>query len=265
METRTDLLTAALAARYAATLDRDPPADHAPQGIHWCLCTPDAATAALGPDGHPAGGGGFLPQSPLPRRMWASSDVRFIAPIRVGAAIERQSTVASAVEKQGGTGPLLFVTVEHATLADGATAIEEKQTIVYRGAESGGPAPTPSPAPDESWEWRRDIVPNPPLLFRYSALTFNSHRIHYDLPYATGEEGYRGLVVHGPLMATLLLDLADRELGPNRLTTFSFRAVSPAFVGEPIALLGRRDGDGLKLMVRAAAGHAIMTAKAAFA
>ncbi len=261
-ERRHDQLTPALAARYAATFDRDA-SSAAPQGIHWCLCTPEVATAALGPDGHPADGGGFLPQSPLPRRMWASSDVTFHAPIAVGAVIERASTVLDSVAKSGSSGDLLFVTVGHETHADGALAVSEKQTLVYRAAPTPGvAAPSPSPAPPEAWHWQREIVPGAALLFRYSALTFNSHRIHYDLPYATNEEGYAGLVVHGPLLASLLLDLADRELGRDRLVDFAFRAVAPAFVDGPLTLLGRRDGDSLALRVRAATGHDHMIATA---
>jgi 3-methylfumaryl-CoA hydratase len=257
------MLTPALADRYAAAFDRDR-RDTAPQGIHWCLCTPDTSTATLGPDGHPAGGGGFMPESPLPRRMWASSAVTFHAPIAVGAAIERVSAVLDSTEKTGGSGPLLFVTVGHETRADGVLAVDERQTIVYRAAPSPGasPARAPAPASLEQWHWRREITPTTPLLFRYSALTFNSHRIHYDLPYASGEEGYPALVVHGPLMASLLLDLADRELGRDALASFSFRAVAPAFVDAPLTLLGRREGDAIVLRVRSAAGHDHMTATA---
>jgi 3-methylfumaryl-CoA hydratase len=253
---RTDRLEPALLARFLATFDR-PARDTGPQGIHWCLCTPDAATAALGPDGHPAGGGGFLPVSPLPRRMWASSTVTFQRPIPLGAAIERTSIVASTTEKAGASGKLLFVEVDHRTTTDGAIAVEERQTLVYREAPApGAPAPTPpAPAADEHWDWRRELVPTPPLLFRYSALTFNTHRIHYDLPYATQAEGYPALVVHGPLMASLLLDLADRELGPDRLATFAFRAVAPAFVDAPLTLLGRVEGKQVTLKVRGADGR----------
>ncbi|MDO7842089.1 HTD2 family dehydratase [Sphingomonas immobilis] len=262
-DTRTDLLTPALAARYAATFDRETAA-HAPQGIHWCLCTPEAATTGLGADGHPAGGGGFLPESPLPRRMWASSAVSFHGPLPVGAAIERVSTVLDRTEKTGASGTLLFVTVGHETRADGALAVSEKQTIVYRAAAAPGapPPPAPPPAPEEAWDWQREIVPGAPLLFRYSALTFNSHRIHYDLPYARDVEGYPGLVVHGPLMASLLLDLADRELGRDALASFDFRAVAPAFIDAPLTLLGRREGDAVALRVRSAAGYDHLTATA---
>lgn len=259
-ETRHDLLTPALVARFAGTFDRAAPAELAPQGIHWCLCPPDAATAALGGDGH-----AVVDPSLPPRRMWASSEVRFLAPITIGAAIERRSQVTERTEKQGSSGRLLFVKLDHATSANGAVAVRETQTIVYREAAAPA-APAARPAArtglPEDGPWRRTVVPSPALLFRYSALTFNSHRIHFDLPYAQAVEGYPGLVVHGPLMATLLLDLADRELGPNRLTGFSFRAMAPTFAGEPITLAVERDNDVLTLSVLDAAGGTIIGATA---
>lgn len=266
-EHRRDVLTPALAAHFAATLDRSVADEVAPQGIHWCLCTPETATRSLGEDGHPAGGGGFLPPSPLPRRMWASSDVEFLRPLRVGAAVERHSRVLSAKEKTGGRGPLLFVTVAHETASEGETAVRETHTIVYR--EAAMPARTgspPEPATDvgRDWPWRRVVTPSPPLLFRFSALTFNSHRIHYDLAYAREVEGYPGLVVHGPLMATLLLDLADRELGSNRLARFAFRALSPAFAGEPLTLVGRPGNGTVSFAVLGVDGRTVMTAEATF-
>lgn len=258
-ETRTDTLTPALAARYAATFDR-PARETGPQGIHWCLTTPEAATASLGPDGHPA-----QDDYPgLPRRMWASSDVTFHAPIPVGAAVIRTSRLADSTEKSGKSGRLMFVTVAHDITANGAPAVSERQSIVYREPARPGAAPPP-PGPllaDRTWDWKRALTPDETLLFRYSALTFNSHRIHYDRPYAMHEEGYPGLVVHGPLMASLLLDLADRELGPDRLASFSFRAVSPAFVGAPMTLLGGRDGDRVDLAIAGPDNAMIMQASA---
>ncbi len=186
----------------------------------------------------------------------------FAAPIRIGAQVERISTVLDTVEKRGATGPLLFVTVGHQIRADDVLAVEERQTIVYRTAPlpRSPPPPPPPPAADAQWDWQRAIIPSASLLFRYSALTFNSHRIHYDLPYAQRVEGYPGLVVHGPLMATMLLDLADRELGPNALADFAFRAVAPAFADAPLTLLGRVDGPVVTLCVRSAAGHDHVTA-----
>ncbi|HMO73830.1 MAG TPA: MaoC family dehydratase N-terminal domain-containing protein [Sphingopyxis sp.] len=265
-----DVLTAATLARFRATIDSAATGETAEQAIHWCLCLPDAPTAALGADGHPRredSPDSFMPPIPLPRRMWAASDATFHAPFRAGAAIERTSTIAAINEKSGGTGKLVFVEVDHETRADGELAVSERQTIVFRepppaaaGAVAGE---APEGDPDLSgWTWHRELLPDEALLFRYSALTFNSHRIHYDLPYATAEEGYRGLVVHGPLTATLLLDLAQRELGPNALTAFRMRAQAPAFCGEPLHLVGRAKEDGWEMAAIGPDGRTIMAAEA---
>ena len=264
-----DMLTPAALARFRATIDSEATGDIAAQAIHWCLCLPDAPTATLGPDGHPLRQDdpeSFMPPIPLPRRMWAASDVRFHAPIAAGAAIARSSTLAAIKEKNGASGQLVFAEVEHETRADDVLAVSERQTIVFR-APAEGVAPSPAPAPVGepdlgAWSWRRDVVPNEAMLFRYSALTFNSHRIHYDLPYTRDEEGYRGLVVHGPLTATLLLDLAQRELGANALTAFTMRAQAPAFVGEPIHLVGRPKDDGWEMAAIGPDGRTIMAAEA---
>ncbi|MBX9858101.1 MAG: MaoC family dehydratase N-terminal domain-containing protein [Sphingomonas sp.] len=263
-ETRADQLTPALLARFRATIDSEATGDTAPQGIHFCLCTPDTATGYLDADGHPRRGG-LLPPVPLPRRMWASSKIDFLSPIPAGAAITRQSTVADIQEKTGTAGALVFVTIEHLTHAEGVAAVREEQTIVYRAASTDAPAPRPADQPVDlsDWPWRRPLTPGPTLLFRYSALTFNSHRIHYDLPYAVEEECYRGLVVHGPLTATLLLDLVAREIGHNRLRHFAFRGAAPAFAGEPLHLVGRQTGDAITLSALGGDGRTIMTADAA--
>ncbi len=270
---RRDVLTESLRARWCATLDRDAPADDgAPQGLHWCLCTPDAPTAALGRDGHPLrdeSPASFLPPLPLERRMWAAGKVEFLSALACGAAIERRSRVLSITEKQGATGPLIFVEVAHETFGAGTLAVRETQTIVYRDAPPPGSPPAPPPPgrgrfDPSGWDETRTLVPGPALLFRYSALTFNSHRIHYDAPYATGIEGYRGLVVHGPLIASLLLDLARRALqSETALASFDFRAVSPAMADEPLHLALRRESEGLVLAAFADDGRQIMAAKAA--
>ncbi len=266
-ELRRDRIDPGHLARWLATFDREAPAGgRVPQGFHWCLCLPDAPTAVLGPDGHPRrddSAASFLPPLPQPRRMWASSKVEFLAPLRVGQAIERLSRVVAITEKSGASGGLVFVDLAHETLGDGKLAVREVQTLVYRDAPPTGTPPAPPALGEGSfepgeWQAHRTLTPTEPLLLRYSALTFNSHRIHYDLPYATGEEGYRGLVVHGPLTASLLLDLARRELGDNVLKTFAFRGLSPAICGEVLHLvmrskdgdreLGAFAGDGLQLM-----------------
>lgn len=247
-----DRLTPALLHRFRATIDSAGTGPAAPQAIHWVLCTPEAATAQLGTDGHPqrsAGADSFFPPVPHPRRMWASSKVAFHAPIHVDAEIERVSTIASIAEKTGNTGSLVFVDVVHETRADGALAIDERQTLVYREANSARPMPVPQPADIDfgEWDFHRSLLPDAALLFRFSAITFNSHRIHYDAPYAIEAEGYRGLVVHGPLISSLLIDLVAREYGNNALASFAFRAQSPAFANERLHLVGRRDGASLQL------------------
>lgn len=267
-----DRIDPGLVARWCATLDRDPPADGAaPQGLHWCLGLPETPCAALGPDGHPdraLAPDTLLPPVPLPRRMWAAGTVAFHAPLRPGALVTRQSQIARIAAKTGSTGALVFVDLVHEVRQNEVLALIETQTLVYREAAAAGAAPTPPPPGPGSfdaaaWTVVRTIDPSPVLLFRYSALTFNSHRIHYDRPYATTVEGYRGLVVHGPLMASLLLDLARRHSGDNRLTAFRFRALSPAIAGEPLHLALRHAGDGtLALGVFAEDGRAILEAGA---
>lgn len=270
-ERRADRVEAGLVSRWLATLDRDASEEQAvPQGLHWCLCLPDAPTARLGADGHPLRDDrpdSFVPPVPLPRRMWASSKVAFLQPLRIGAAVERTSTISAITEKRGGSGLLVFVDIAHETLCDGAVAVREVQTVVYRDAAPAGSAPVPPMAGDDRfdpapWTSHRTIVPAEPLLFRFSALTFNSHRIHYDLPYAQGVEGYRGLVVHGPLTATLLLDLARRALGDNALQTFAFRGLSPAICGDALQLVMRGQGAEIGLAAFAADGRQVMAASA---
>ncbi|MEQ1550664.1 MaoC family dehydratase N-terminal domain-containing protein [Sphingorhabdus sp.] len=263
---QSDRLTPALLQRFRATIDSAEGGDVAPQAIHWVLCTPEATTAQLGLDGHPQRSDSpdsFFPPVPHPRRMWASSKVEFVAPIQVNAEIERVSTIASINEKSGSTGSLVFVEVAHETNADGVLAIKERQTLVYREANTAKPAPAPEPVTIDfsEWDFHRTLVPNEALLFRFSAITFNTHRIHYDAPYAINEEGYRGLVAHGPLNSSLLLDLAARQFGANAVKQFAFRAQSPAFAGEPLHLVGRREGDALILAALNPAGQTVVAAE----
>jgi len=176
------------------------------------------------------------------------------------------STVASIEKKSGKSGDLVFVAVDHETRVGDVVAIRERQNIVYRE-----PATTTIPVsavsndiPDlQAWDWQQQITPSEPLLFRYSALTFNSHRIQYDKPYAVQEEGYPGLVVQGPLMATLLLNLAASKLGANKLSGFSFRGQAPAFANAAIYLVGKQDGENIRLAVIGNDGKEIMSAQAA--
>ncbi len=266
-----DRLDEGLAERWLATFDlARPHPPIMPQGIHFALCTPEAPSAALGEDGHPArddSASSFLPPFPMPRRMWASSKMQFVSPIAIGAVIERRSRIASVSEKAGGSGRLAFVDVEHTTRSNGTVAVIETQTLVYREAAAPD-APLSPPSPGEGafdpagWDAHRALTPDPRLLFRYSALTFNTHRIHYDAPYAESVERYRGLVVHGPLTASLLLQLAARELGENRLRTFQFRGLSPAIAGEPLHLVMKRGEAGYELAAFADDGRQVTAASA---
>jgi 3-methylfumaryl-CoA hydratase len=233
-----------------STLDAPAPAPSAgaalPPGWHWCYFLDAVPSAQLGADGHPRRGG-FLPPVPLPRRMWAGSRLEFIAPLTLGERARKISKIINVEEKSGRSGQLCFVAVEHCYYGDAGLAIREQQDIVYRDPPSGE-APSPPAAPTDA-SWRRAASFDSPRLFRYSALTFNSHRIHYDRPYATKEEGYAGLVVHGPLLATLMLELARGANPQRRIETFEFRAIAPIFDGEPTTVCGRPDGDGAELWV----------------
>jgi len=270
----TDRLDPALAARWLATFDRDAPDGAAmPQGIHFCLCTPEARTRQLGEDGHPArddSPASFLPPVPLPRRMWAGSALEFHAPIAVGATVERVSRVASIAAKSGSRGEMVFVEVDHETSVDGELAVRERQTLVYLEAlAADAPLAPPDPTGElfdpAGWDAHRTLTPDERLLFRYSALTFNTHRIHYDAPYARDVERYRGLVVHGPLTASMLLQLAAERFGENGLARFEFRGVSPAIAREPLHLVLRGDGDAVELGAFTGDGRQVTKASAALA
>lgn len=262
-----DVVTAARASALAATLDRDDPwpaaGDPLPPLWHWTLCVAAARQSALGPDGH-AARGGFLPPVPLPRRMWAGGHLGFPGELRVGDAVQRRSRVVSVDHKRGRTGALVFVVVRHEYHGPRGLAITEDHDIVYRELPGPGmPAPEPVAAPSGE-AWRRTVVPDEVLLFRYSALTFNGHRIHYDRRHATTAEGYAGLIVHGPLVATLLLDLLRRNLPKARISAFDFRAVRPLFDVDPFALCGRpADDEGIvRLWACDAEGRLAMEATA---
>jgi len=261
---QTDDVTPALLERYGAVVGANVSAGVAPAGLHWCLCLPRASMADLGLDGHPETGG-FLPPSPLPRRMWASSKVEFLSDIKVGGAIERRSTVASISEKTGRSGTLLFVTVDHVTLSNEVAAIKETQTLVYRDAPKEKTALPEIVAVDLSaWDVTERLTPNNALLFRYSALTFNTHRIHYDYNYASEIEGYPALVVHGPLMASLLLRFANEHGAGRAVHQFEFRGLAPAFCNQDMYLAANNIAGGLELVIIGADGKNRMTAKVSF-
>ncbi|EWY41010.1 acyl-CoA dehydrogenase [Skermanella stibiiresistens SB22] len=251
-ETMSDTVTAAPYAGLSATLDR--PAGRPAEGTrlpalwHWLCFLPMERQSKIGPDGHPKRGG-FLPPVPLPRRMWAGSQFEFHEPLRIGDAITRTSTIQDVTEKSGRTGTLVFVKVRHKISRGDTLAITEFHDIVYRDApkpDDVAPPPkaatSPGGPPSSAWEreWRTDDV----LLFRYSALTFNGHRIHYDRRYVTETEGYPGLVVHGPLIATLLLDQLRHRLPNAEVVKYEFRAVRPTFDINPFSVCGEALDDG---------------------
>lgn len=229
---------------------------------HFCLCQPAIETDNLGHDGHPKKGL-FLPPVPLPRRMWAGGRLTFHEPLRVGDEVTRNSTIIDVRHKEGRSGSLCFVTVRHRIDAGGRTNLEEEQDIVYREAVATGVRPAGSMEPARVGRDHRTIATSSTLLFRYSALTFNSHRIHYDRPYAIEEEGYPGLVLHGPLQATLLANFAA-ELKGRMPSQFEFRSLSPIFDLQPILLNAEDDEEGTSLWTAHPGGPVAMSARAIF-
>ena len=250
-----------------ATLDHPPlamePGLPLPPLWHWLYFLPLHRQSEIGADGH-AKRGGFLPPVPLPRRMWAGSQFEFRAPLRVGDRAERRSTIADVTVKEGRSGKLVFVKVRHEIRVNGAAepALVEFHDIVYRDAKRPGDVePPPLPAPQGA-AWQREIVPDDVLLFRYSALTFNGHRIHYDRRYVTEVEGYPGLIVHGPLIATLLMDLLRRQMPGADVASFRFKAVRPTFDLYPFRVNGTREGDSVRLWAQDHEGWLTMDAVA---
>ena len=232
--------------------------DPLPPLWHWLYFWHVARQSDLGPDGH-AARGGLLPPVTLPTRMWAGSRLAFLRPLKVGAEAERVSTVTEVVEKHGRSGRLVFVTVHH-RLSDGeGPCIEEEQDIVYRHATSGGVSASSEPAP-AIIPWRMPVTPDPVMLFRYSALTMNGHRIHYDHKYCAEVEGFPGLVVHGPLMATLMMELVRRNKPGMVARSFDFRAFSTIFDIAPFTVGGKPSPDGAsaELWIADQDGHLAM-------
>lgn len=259
----TDTVGAHLVALMAATLDRDASGAALPPLWHYGLFHASAPTRTLGPDGHPPRGA-FMPPVSLPRRMFAGSDITFRQPLAVGREVTRVSRIASVDHRHGKSGHLVFVRVAISLAQAGVPCLEEEQTIVYRAAGARMPPVEAKPrAPLEPGEVAADWRPGPVELFRYSCATFNSHRIHYDRPYTMEEEGYPGLVVHGPLTATRLCEHACRIAGrdPRR---FTFRGEAPLFVDQPVRLVGRMDGATCALRAERADGATAMSATAAF-
>jgi len=215
-------------------------------------------------DGH-GPRGGFLPPVPLPRRMWAAGSMEVNFPLLVDIAAEKRSTIESVEFKEGRSGSLVFVALRHDYWQEGQCALKEVQNIVYRG-EATGAAPTPldpslDPPLARPSEWSKVLTPDPVLLFRYSAVTFNAHRIHHDQDYVTNVEGYPGLIVHGPLTATLLMQLVNEKVGAGRVQSFSFRAKRPLYVDRPLTLHGNPTGRRVDLWVTDADGYIAMEAE----
>ncbi len=263
-----DVVSASLWRAMSATLDRpaSPPAaaEQLPPLWHWALFQESVPTAGLATDGHPTKGD-FLPPVELPRRMWAGGELTWSThnPLRIGEPAHRRSRIGAVECKQGQSGSLVFVRVEHRVENARGHVLTEIQNIVYRDKPgAGSTVPTASSSPFEP-QVQRTVVPDELLLFRYSALTFNAHRIHYDQPYAVREEGYPGLVVHGPLIATLLADLLTPQWPGCALNRFEFRAVKPSFAGEPLTLAGREQAAGdIELQAHDGQGRVAMKARA---
>jgi 3-methylfumaryl-CoA hydratase len=241
-----DVAAKRLVDAYRATLDPylAPVAEGgAPLALHWCLAPGAAPMAELSIDGI-SRGSGFMPAVPLPRRMWAGGEISTFGAIPVGATVVRRSTIKDISLKSGRTGQLLFVAIDHDYLVGGELMVRDRQDAVFREAagESAAPAPTAAAAPqpaDKAWT----IEPSAVLLFRYSALTFNSHRIHYDRPYAMGVEGYDGVIVHGPLQGSFAFNLAS-IVGGSAPARFAYRNLTPLTDGAPFQIKARREADG---------------------
>lgn len=265
--TSTDVATVLVAARMAGLLDREPPAVGAswPATWIWALFWPALRHDATGPDGH-AARGSFLPPVALPLRMWGGSEISIGRPIRVGEAVTRVSTISDITQKSGRSGALCFVKIEHRIIGADGGAMTEIQTLAYReAAKADGVAAQRGSGVDFAVEWRRTITPDAVLLFQYSAVTYNTHRIHYDHPYATVEEGYPGLVVHGPLTATMLMELVGRHRPDARVANFSVSARRPIYATAPFEVVGRADKDTFELAALDQHDHVGMAIKGNFA
>ncbi len=262
-EETSDTLTLSPAQRMAATLNKLEvfvPGTALPPAWHWLYFLPAVRLDHTADDGH-VKRGGFMPPVDLPRRMWAGGRLAFHRPLHIGERALKKSTIAEINVKQGKSGALVFVLVRHEIIGEQGLALLEEQDIVFREAPTTQSAPAAQTAPAEA-QFSREIKPDPVLLFRYSALTFNSHRIHYDRDYCRDVEGYPGLVVHGQLTASFMLELLH-EHAPNRvLKAFSFRAVSALYDHQPFQLAGRIDGEAVQLWALNAEGNLAMTANA---
>ena len=269
VEDRTDAVSAVAASALHGLLDAPGAApnsgDPLPPLWHWLAFLPNAPQRELGEDGHPIAGS-FMPADRPPRRMFAGGRLTFERGATVGAALHRVSRASSLTEKQGRTGPLLFVEITHEVTTNDILVVTDVHDVVYRNAEASPVTASDvvgDSTSDDEWEWSYQLDSTPALLFRFSALTYNAHRIHYDRPYASEVEGYPNLVVHGPLQAIALAELCRRHVPEQRLVSFEFRAQRPAFAGPPLLLRGRRvDTDGVELQALTRERVVSMTARA---
>jgi 3-methylfumaryl-CoA hydratase len=262
-DTVTAQLTKGLRATLFLEIGEPKLGDAAPITVHWCLGQPVVATSELGPDGHPARGG-FLPPVPLPRRMWAGGELEFVDALRVGDEVTRTSRIADVTLKTGSTGTLCFVAVDHLIATSRGTAIRERQDIVYRNVSPGAPASAKPSAPPPAAQHRETHMADTVLLFRYSALTFNGHRIHYDRDYVTGVEGYPGLIFHGPMQAALMVEFAAKLRGGRLPRKFSYRGVQPLFEGSEFSVNANMTDAGMELWTANSERQPTMKATAAW-
>jgi 3-methylfumaryl-CoA hydratase len=255
-----DIVTAQLVKGLRSTLFMEigePKAgEAAPWTVHWCLAPAVYPMSELGPDGHPTRGG-FLPPVPLPRRMWAGGELEFFDALRVGDEVTRTSRIADVTMKTGSTGQLCFVSVDHLVTTPRGTALRERQDIVYRDMSTGPSSAPAKPAPPPKAKHRESHISDSVLLFRYSALTFNGHRIHYDRDYVTKVEGYPGLIFHGPMQAAFLVEFAAKLRGGAAPKKFSYRGLQPLFEGE-FSVNAGDTGAGMELWTANSAGQPTM-------
>ena len=260
-----DLVTAQLVKGLRATLFQEigepKPGDAAPFTSHWCLGQPVYPMSELGPDGHPTRGG-FLPPVPLPRRMWAGGEIEFLQPLRVGDEVTRVSRISDVTMKTGSTGVLCFVSVDHTITTPRGVAIRERQDIVYRDVSAAPSAPAKPPGRPPSAQHRETHMADPVLLFRYSALTFNGHRIHYDRDYVTKVEGYPGLIFHGPMQAAFMVEFGAKLNGGQPPKKFGYRGVQPLFEGSEFSINANKTDAGMDLWTANLAGQPTMKATA---
>jgi 3-methylfumaryl-CoA hydratase len=260
-----DIVTAQLVKGLRATLFMEigepKKGDAAPFTVHWCLAPAVLPMSELGPDGHPTRGG-FLPPVPLPRRMWAGGELEFFDTLRVGDEMTRTSRVSDVTMKTGSTGVLCFVSVDHLITTTRGTALRERQDIVYRDLSPAQPAAPAKPVTAPSAQHRESHMADPVLLFRYSALTFNGHRIHYDRDYVTKVEGYPGLVFHGPMQAAFLVEFAAKLHGGAAPKKFSYRGVQPLFEGSEFSINANDIDGGIDVWTANSTGQPTMKGNA---